>query len=69
MRQEALFWLDVALDTLKPGPLRDTAQAAARTLEQRLSPAQLAEVRKRRAERGAESADDDGGSGVQSGQN
>ena len=50
-QEEALFWLGVALDKLKPGDLRTQAQAAARAIEQRLTPDQIEEVRKRRAAR------------------
>lgn len=64
-REEALFWLGVAMETLKPGPLRSRAESVARSLEQQLTPDQISEVRKRRADRGADpsatsSADDAG---------
>jgi TPR repeat protein len=51
VQEEALFWLGEALDRLKPGELRSQAEAAARSIEQRLSPAQLEEVRRRRTDR------------------
>ena len=38
VQEEALFWLGVAIDKLRPGQLRTQAEAAARSIEQRLTP-------------------------------
>jgi TPR repeat protein len=69
VQEEALFWLGVAIAKLKPGPLRTEAEAAARSVEQRLTPGQIDEVRKRRADRGAEPSAGGDDNGASSGQN